>query len=164
MAKREAKKLADYEEEFAKENPGKLPDYTATLKKIRLVLLLDRSPEPIPDTELSNCFPGVGKISWHNGFNRKHRDRKARTLEKLKDLPGALSKLADTQRNSAGITAERDRLKGLLESCEKSSERARRRGPRQNLGNRKTECRHSKRLQAKLKVAMDELGDNERVI
>lgn len=120
MARREAKRLRDYEAEFEKLHPGQMPQYTETLKKLRRILT-DKTPEPISDKELQSILEEIEKYLGITDKSGSPADRKARILEKLKELPKCLADLADSKRSLAETVAERDRLKGLLDDCEKKA-------------------------------------------
>ena len=117
MAKRGAKKLRDYESEFEKANPGKPPEYTETLKKIRRVLT-DTSPEPATDKELVEALAEIESFIGIDKPAGSVADRKAKILEVLKGLREALVKVGNCERNLATITAERDRLSKRVQELE----------------------------------------------
>lgn len=118
MAKREAKKLRDYEAEFEKVNPGEVPQYTETLKKIRRVLM-DKSAEPATDKELLSVIAEIEQDLGIADASGSAADRKARILQALRGLKQSMIEEGNCKRTLASMTAERDRLKSLVEDCEK---------------------------------------------
>jgi chromosome segregation ATPase len=154
MAKREAKKLRDYEAEFEKVNPGEVPQYTETLKKIRRILM-DKSAEPATDKELLSVINDIEKDLGIEDSSGSAADRKARILQVLRGLKQSMIEEGNCKRTLASITAERDRLKALVEDCEKKLKE-----PGAEIQRLKQEITD---LQDNLNVAKDELNKLQKM-